>query len=161
MRRDFASLHDAVVARFEAFPLSDPRASPIVTAVEMRTLASSSALLSPGYQPADRRAEVFIAAPEIVTTANHPAWEDFAQEMNTRMTTDPAFGREVRGHQGKPCHAWPHPDHPETGMRGYLRQQYRDAGTWEPFLAVRTRVDPDGFFLNPYLRAWFDMDEPA
>ena len=43
-------------------------------------------------------------------------------------------------------------------MRGYLREQYRAAGSWDRFLAVREAVDPDGVFLNDYLRAWFELD---
>lgn len=73
------------------------------------------------------------------------------------MTTSAALGDQVRCHQAKPFHGWPHPDYPVDGMRGYLRDQYRAAGTWERFLAVRRDIDPEGVFLNPYLRAWFEL----
>lgn len=161
VRRAFAHLHDMVVEAFETYPNDDPRATPIVTAVEMRTLASSSALLSPGYQPKDQRADVSIAAPEIVTCAAHPAWEEFARRANVGMTTSAGLGDEVRCHQAKPCHAWPHPSDPREGTRGYLREQYRAAGTWDRFLSVRRAIDPDGVFLNDYLRAWFELGAPA
>ena len=46
-------------------------------------------------------------------------------------------------------------------MRSYLREQYRAAGSWDRFLAVRQDVDPDGIFLNEYLRDWFGPDLAA
>jgi FAD/FMN-containing dehydrogenase len=159
VRASFAVLHDLVVSAFETHDLTDPRASPILLSVEMRTLAASTALLSPGYQPDDQRSELCIAAPEIVTTIDHPAWREFAHTANLAMTNQPEiFGTQVRCHQGKPCHPFPHPNHPEGGMRSYLREQYRAAGSWDRFLAVRQDVDPDGIFLNEYLRDWFGPD---
>jgi hypothetical protein len=147
-----------VVGAFESYPIHDARATPIVMAVEMRTLTASSALLSPGYQPEDVRGHIHYAAPELVTTAGHPAWEEFARRANIVMTTSPELlGTQVRCHQAKPCHAWPHPDYPEGGMRAYLREQYRAAGSWDRFLAVREAIDPDGVFLNDYLREWFEL----
>lgn len=155
VRRAFAELHDLVVDAFHRYPFGDPRATPITLAVEMRTLATSTALMSPGYS-ASRDPMEAIVAPELVTTAGHPAWAAFAERANLAMTTQPAvFGDRVRCHQAKPCHGLAHPDFPRTGMQSYLRAQYRAAGTWERFLAVRDAVDPDGVFLNPYLRAWF------
>jgi FAD/FMN-containing dehydrogenase len=160
LRQSFALLHDLVVDAFESHPIHDPNASPVVIAVEMRTLAASTALLSPGYQPDDQRPKLHYAAPELVTTAGHPAWEAFARRANIIMTTSSELlGDQVRCHQGKPCQAWPHPDYPVDGMRGYLREQYRAAGTWDRFLAVRAAVDPDGVFLNDYLRAWFGLSQ--
>ena len=88
MRASFATLHDLVVDAFERYPADDPRASPIVTAVEMRSLTASGALMSPCYQPESRRSEVRYAAPEIVTSAGHPAWEDFAEKANRAMMAD-------------------------------------------------------------------------
>lgn len=74
-----------------------------------------------------------------------------------RITTDhAAFGDQVRPHLAKQARGFAHPDHPERGMTDYMRQQYVDAGTWHRFLAVRREVDPDGVFLNPFLREWFD-----
>jgi hypothetical protein len=158
VRQSFALLHDLVVEAFESHPIHDARATPVVIAVEMRTLTSSSALLSPGYQPEDLRGQIHYAAPELVTTAGHPAWEEFARRANIVMTNSPELlGTQVRCHQAKPCHGWPHPDYPEGGMRAYLREQYRAAGSWERFLAVRAEIDPDGVFLNDYLRTWFEL----
>lgn len=155
-RQSFAILHDLVVEAFHNYPAGDPRRTPVLHAVEMRTLASSGALLSPGYQPEARREHTRYAAPEIVTTAGNPAWTDFAHRANIAMTTSPdLLGHEVRCHHGKPCHAFPHPGFPEGKTAAYLRAQYQAAGTWERFLAVRTNVDPDGIFLNTYLRGWF------
>lgn len=157
VRQSFALLHDLVVEAFETHPIRDPRATPVAIAIEMRTLAASSALLSPGYQPEALRGQIHYAAPELVTTAGHPAWEEFARRANLVMTTSTEqLGTQVRCHQAKPCHDWPHPDHPE-GMRAYLREQYRAAGTWDRFLKVREALDPDGVFLNDYLRAWFEL----
>jgi hypothetical protein len=159
VRAAFAVLHDLVVQAFESHAITDPRASPILLSVEMRTLAASTALMSPGYQPDERRSEICYAAPEIVTTVGHPAWRDFAHAANLALTNQPeVFGTQVRCHQGKPCHAFPHPDYPEGGMRSYLREQYRAAGSWDRFLVVRHDVDPDGIFLNEYLRDWFAVD---
>lgn len=157
LRRCFALLHDMVVESFEAHPFWDPRACPILTAVEMRTLRASGALLSPCYQPPQLREQVRYAAPELVTAVNHPAWLDFAQQANVRMTTDAGLGDEVRCHLAKPCQAWPHPADPVEGTRGYLREQYRAAGTWARFARVREDIDPGGVFTNRYTRAWFEL----
>ncbi len=160
VRQSFAQLHDLVVDAFDRYSPLDPRSNPIASAVEMRTLAASPALMSPAYQSAEGRDEIRYAAPELVTSAGHPAWEAFAQRANEVMTTShKALGRQVRCHQAKPCQEWPHPDFPEGGMRSYLRQQYRDADTWSRFLAVRDDVDPDGVFLNDYLRAFFEIPQ--
>lgn len=162
VRRSFATLHDACVDSFARYPLSDPRASPVILSVEMRVIAPSEALLAPGYQPPERREAVRYAAPEIVTTALHPAWEAFLHETNLAFTTRPeVFGAEVRCHHAKPFHQVAHPGFPEGGMGAYLRAQYEAAGTWRRFLAVRRAVDPDGVFLNDYLRAWFREDRAA
>src|SRR5204863_133676 len=69
-----------------------------------------------------------------------------------------AAGVEVLCHIAKPCHAFPHPRYPVGGTAAYLRAQYEAAGTWRRFLAVREAVDPDGVFLNGYLRSWFYPD---
>lgn len=162
VRRSFATLHEHCVAAFEAHPLTDPRASPVILSVEMRVLAPSGALLSPGYQPPARREAVRYAAAEIVTSAAHPAWAEFLDATNRAFTARPAvFGAEVRCHHAKPFHGVAHPDFPVGGMGAYLRAQYEAAGTWQRFLAVRRAVDPDGVFLNDYLRAWFDEDRAA
>lgn len=65
------------------------------------------------------------------------------------------FGDEVLCHLAKPCHAFAHPKYPVGGTAAYLRARYEAAGTWQRFLAVREAVDPDGVFLNDYLRGWF------
>lgn len=166
VRRSFAVLHDMVVEAFEAHPFTDPRASPVNIAVEMRTLASSTALMSPGFRPEEERAAYRYAAPELVTTADHPAWEAFVHRANLRMLDAPeVLGDEVLCHLAKPCHAFPHPQYPIGGTADYLRAQYNAAGTWHRFLAVREAVDPDGVFLNDYLRRWFyphvaEVNEP-
>lgn len=160
VRQSFAVSHDLVVESFRSHPITDARSSPVILSVEMRTLAASTALLSPGYQPDGLRGAVSYAAPEIVTVAGHPAWPEFSRRANLAMTTRPeVFGTEVRCHLAKPFHHLGHPDFPEGGMRAYLRAQYEAAGTWQRFLAVRRDVDPDGVFLNDHLRAWFA--EPA
>jgi len=160
VRRSYAVLHDLIVDAFHRYPLGDPRSIPITLALEMRTLAASSALLSPGYHANVADGDVAIAAPELVTTAHHPAWPEFARLAHRAMTAQPAiFGDEVRSHLAKVAHECPHPDRPDEGMRGFLRESYRAAGTWDRFLAVRERLDPAGVFLNPYLRAWFRVGE--
>lgn len=161
VRQSFATLHDLCVDQFNTHPLTDPDAAPVILSVEMRTLAASSALMSPGYQPEARRRAVHYAAPEIVTVAGHPAWDGFVRRANLAMTAHPSvFGRDVRCHIAKPFHGLPHPDFPDGGMAEYCRSQYVAAGTWERFHAVRRAVDPDGVFLNDYLRGWF-KDQPA
>lgn len=158
VRQSFAVLHNEVAACFEEYPLTDPRATPIILAIEMRVIRSSGSLLSPGYQPEDRRDDVAYAAPEIVTTAGHPAWAEFSQRTNLAMTTQPnIFGDQVRCHHAKPFFELTHPNFPGGGMVAYLRKQYQDAGTWERFLAVRHEIDPDGIFLNEHLRLWFAL----
>lgn len=160
LRASFAVLHDLVTDAARSHPVDDPRSAPVALSVEMRTLKASSALLSPGYEPAERRDTVFYAAPEIVTTAGHPAWPEFSTRAHHAMTANPGvFGTEVRCHLAKPLHPLPHPDHPIGGTRSYLRERYRKAGTWDRFLAVRADVDPRGVFLNDYLRAWFFQDD--
>jgi FAD/FMN-containing dehydrogenase len=156
VRRSFAVLHDLVVEAFEAYPFMDPRATPVNLAVEMRTLAPSTALLSPGFRPPAEHAAYRYAAPEVVTTADHPAWDAFVHRANLHMIDAPeVLGDEVLCHLAKPCHAFPHPRYPVGGTAAYLRARYQAAGTWQRFLAVREAVDPDGVFLNDYLRSWF------
>lgn len=157
VRRSFDLLRSMVAEAHERHPWHDPRSIPVTTAIEMRTLSCSTALLSPGYQPTSRHAELRYAAPEIVSTAGHPAWRPFAEAANIRITTDHAsFGDEVRPHLAKQARGFPHPAHPERGMVDYMREQYVRAGTWHRFLAVRAAVDPDGVFLNPFLREWIE-----
>lgn len=161
VRQSYAALHDLCVEQFKAHRISDHRASPVILSVEMRTVAASSALMSPGYQPEGRRGAVHYAAPEVVTTAGHPAWDGFVRRANLTMTANPSvFGREVRCHIAKPFHELPHPDFPDGGMAAYCRAQHVAAGTWERFQAVRRQIDPDGVFLNDYLYAWF-KEPPA
>lgn len=161
VRRAFDDLHGLVVDAFTRYPLTDPRATPVILAIEMRTLAASTALLSPGYTPDGPAGDTCIAAPEVVTTAAHPAWPALLEQANLAMTANPAvFGDAVRGHHGKPFHGVSHPDFPDGGMLAYQRAQFRAAGTWDRFLAVREALDPDGVFLNPHLRAWFYPDRP-
>lgn len=156
VRRSFAVLHDLVVEAFETHPFLDPRATPVNLAVEMRTLAPSAALLSPGWRPPHEQSTHRYAAPEIVTTADHPAWDTFAHRANLQMIDTPeVFGEDVLCHLAKPCHTFPHPKYPTGATAAYLRARYEAAGTWQRFLAVRETVDPDGLFLNDYLRAWF------
>jgi hypothetical protein len=42
-------------------------------------------------------------------------------------------------------------------MPAFLRAYGQAAGTWQRFLAVRAAVDPDGVFLNDFLREWFEI----
>ena len=155
-RKSFALLRGMVEEAFAKYPLSDPRSIPVTVAIEMRTLSCSTALLSPGYQPDELHDEWRYAAPEIVSTAGHPAWEAFAHAANVAMVTNQAaFGDQVRPHLAKECRAYPHPDYGPAGMTHYMREQYIAAGTWQRFLAVREQVDPDGVFLNGFLREWF------
>lgn len=157
LRKSFATLKSMVDEAWQQYPFTDPRSIPVTVAIEMRTLKPSTALLSPGYQPPEQHRHIRYAAPEIVSTARHPAWQEFAHRANVRMTTDvAAFGTEVRPHLAKECRTYPHPAYPATGMTGYMRDQYIAAGTWDRFLKVRAAVDPDGVFLNPFLREWFD-----
>ena len=156
MRKAFATLRTMVEDDYAAYHWTDPRSIPVTVAVEMRTLAPSTALLSPGYTPPEARETVRYAAPEIVSTAGHPAWAAFAHRANATMTTDIAsYGDQVRPHLAKECRNDPHPDFPEGGMTDYMREQYIAAGTWERFLTVHEAVDPDGVFMNDFLRAWF------
>jgi FAD/FMN-containing dehydrogenase len=156
VRRSFAVLHDLVVEAFETYPFTDPRATPANLAVEMRTLAPSTALLSPGWRPAAEHSMFRYAAPELVTTADQPAWDAFVHRANLRMIDAPnVLGDGVLCHLAKPCHAFPHPRYPAGGTAAYLREKYEAAGTWQRFLAVREAIDPDGVFLNDYLRSWF------
>lgn len=162
LRRSFATLRTMVQEAHAAHPWWDPRAIPVTVAIEMRTLAPSTALLSPSYLPPEQHQGIRYAAPEIVSTAGHPAWFPFAHRANERLTTDTeSFGDQVRPHLAKQARTFPHPDHPAEGMTAYMREQYRAAGTWDRFLAVRQQVDPDGVFLNEFLRAWFldDVEE--
>jgi FAD/FMN-containing dehydrogenase len=156
VRRSFAVLHDLVVEAFEAHPFLDPRATPVNLAVEMRTLAPSHALLSPGWRPPEQRSAHRYAAPEVVTTADHPAWDEFIHRANLLMIDRPeVLGDEVLCHLAKSCYSFPHPSYPAGGTAAYLRAQYQAAGTWQRFLAVREAVDPGGVFLNDHLRGWF------
>lgn len=158
VRRSFAELRNMVAADYAAHPWWDPRSTPVTTAVEMRTLAASSALLSPGYQPEETRDAVRYAAPEIVSTAGNPAWQAFAHRANVRLTTDAAtYGDQVRPHLAKQCRAFPHPAFGARGMTAYMREQYERVGTWQRFLEVRAAVDPDGVFLNDFMREWFGL----
>ncbi|HSC76303.1 MAG TPA: FAD-binding protein [Pseudomonadales bacterium] len=160
VRKAFATLRTMVEEALEQYVWHDPRATPVTVAIEMRTLAASSALLSPGYQPPETRQHVRYAAPEVVTAARHPAWEAFAHEANIRFTTDRAsFGNQVRPHLAKEARDYPHPEFGSGGMTDYMRAQYIAAGTWQRFLAVREAVDPEGVFLNPFLREWFYGEE--
>lgn len=158
MRRAFATMRAMVSQAFDDHHWTDPRSVPVTFAMEMRTLAPSSALLSPSYQPEGLRGAVRYAAPEIVSNADHPAWKEFAHRANAVMTADRAtYGEEVRPHLAKQCRDFPHADFGEEGMTGYMREQYVRAGTWDRFLAVRAAVDPDGVFLNDFLREWFEL----
>ena len=160
VRQSFAVLHDEIVAAFHRWPLSDDRAVPVTLALEMRTLRASTALMSAGYHPDAASGEVYIAAPELVTGAFHPAWPQFSELANRAMTHQPhIFGPDVRSHLAKFAHACSHPDYPVGGMPAFLRASYRRAGAWQRFQRVRQCVDPDNIFLNPYLREWFLRDD--
>lgn len=157
VRQSFDTLHGLCVSWFREHRITDCRASPVILSVEMRTLTAGSALLASNYQPEERRRTTHFAAPEIVTTAAHPAWDEFVRAANLAMTARPeVFGRSVRCHLAKPMHMLPHPDFPDDAMAGYCRAQCADDDAWSRFHAVRREVDPDGIFLNDYLLAWFE-----
>jgi FAD/FMN-containing dehydrogenase len=156
VRAAFAALHDLVVEAFHAHPLSDPRSAPVNMCVELRTMAPSRALLDPQYLPAGAHATTRFAVPELVTSVGHPAWPDFVRKAHYALTSDARRFGDVLQHLAKEWRNLPHPRHPE-GTAAYLRERYKAAGTWQRFLAVRARVDPDGIFLNDFLREWFEV----
>jgi hypothetical protein len=158
VRASFAALHDLVEQSFREHPFTDPRAAPVNLAVEMRTMAPSRALLSPQWLPEDQRADTRFAVPELVTSARHPAWPQFLGRAHETLVGDVArFGEHVRCHLAKEWRDLPHPRHPEGGMPAFLRDHARADGTWQRFLAVREALDPDGVFLNDFLREWFEV----
>lgn len=156
VRASFAALHDLVEAAFREHPLSDPRSGPVNMAVELRTVAPSGALLDPQRLPDGAPATTRFAVPEIVTSAGHPAWPDFLRKAHHAIAGDPARFGDVLQHLAKEWRELPHPRHPE-GTAAWIRDRYKAAGTWQRFLAVRERVDPDGVFLNDFLREWFEL----
>jgi FAD/FMN-containing dehydrogenase len=158
VRASFATLHDLAVQAFREHPFPDPRGAPINTAIEMRTMAPSRALLSPQWVPEDQQRETRFAVPEIVTSARHPAWPAFVRRAHEAIVGDAArYGDNVRCHLAKEWRDLPHPQHPDGGMAAFMRARARASGTWQKFLAVRASVDPDGVFLNDFLRAWFEI----
>lgn len=157
VRRSFATLHALVAEDFHAHPVTDPRAAPVNLAIEMRTMAPSSALLSPQHLSEALHHAVRFAVPEVVTSAGQPAWPAFLRRACAALVEDTQrFGTEVRMHLAKEWRELPHRDHP-GGMAAYLRAQYQAQGTWQRFLAVRSALDPDGLFLNEALREWFQV----
>ena len=157
VRAAFAELHALVEAAFHGHEPTDPRAAPVNLAIEMRTMAPSRALLSPQWLPEAEQEAIRFAVPELVTSAHQPAWPEFLRRAHTAMVGDPArFGDDVRCHLAKEWRDLPHPRHAE-GMAGFQRAWSQAAGTWQRFLAVRAAVDPDGVFLNDFLRGWFDV----
>jgi FAD/FMN-containing dehydrogenase len=160
VRKSFAVLHDHVEAAFNEHGLPDPRGAPVNIAVEMRTIAPSQAWISPQYLPEESPTTRF-AVPEIVTTAHHPAWPDFLRKVHHAIVGDTAsFGRDVRNHLAKEWRDLPHAQD-AAGTAHFLRERCRSTHAWERFLAVRQDVDPDGIFLNDFLREWFELDQAA
>ncbi len=161
VRASFATLHDLVKEAFEGHHPADPRSSPANLGLELRTMAASGALLSPQYLPPGERAATRFSVPDLVTSAGQPAWEEFLAKAHRALTGDTArFGDDVRNHLAKEWRSLPHPRHP-GGTPAFLRDRYREQGTWQRFLAVREAVDPDGVFLNDFLREWFELPRPA
>lgn len=160
VRAAFAALHDLVEAAFREHPLSDPRSGPINMAVELRTMAPGRALLDPQRMPDGAPAATRFAVPELVTSAGHPAWPDFVRKAHRALAGDPERFGDVLQHLAKEWRDLPHPRHPE-GTAAWLRDRYKAAGTWQRFLSVRARVDPDGVFLNDFLRDWFELPRDA
>ncbi|MFO0603252.1 MAG: FAD-binding protein [Polyangiales bacterium] len=156
VRASFAALHDLVVDAFHAHPLSDPRSGPVTMCVELRTMAPGRALLDPQRLPDGADPATRFAVPELVTSVGHPAWPAFVREAHRALTGDPARFGDVLQHLAKEWRDLPHPRHP-GGTAAWIRDRYKAAGTWQRFLAVRERVDPDGVFLNDFLRAWFEV----
>lgn len=157
VRASFAALHDLVAEAFAGHPASDPRSSPANLGIELRTMAASGALLSPQYLPEGERDATRFVVPDLVTTAGQPAWPAFLERAHRALTGDTArFGDDVRNHLAKEWRSLPHPRHPE-GTPAFLRERYREQGTWQRFLAVRQEVDPEGVFLNDFLREWFEL----
>ena len=97
--------------------------------VEYRTLAADDIYLSPAY------------GRETVTISIHQAYDLPYQEFFN------AAEAIFRRYQGRP-HWGKH--HSYTGPE--LQASYP---MWEPFQAIRRRLDPDGRFLNHYLRSIF------
>lgn len=158
VRASFAALHDLIVEAFEAHDHADPRAAPVNVAVEMRTMSPSRALLSPQHLPESQQAGTRFAVPELVTSAHHPAWPEFLRRAHAAMVDDPArFGDDVRCHLAKEWRDLPHPRHPDGGMPAFLRERARSTRAWQRFLAMRASLDPDGVFLNDFLREWFEV----
>lgn len=161
VRASFAALHDLVERAFREHHFTDPRAAPVNLAIEMRTMAPSRALLSPQWLPEERQAETRFAVPELVTSARHPAWPEFLRRAHEAMVGDlPRFGPDVRCHLAKEWRDLPHPRH-AAGMAAFMREHARASGVWQRFLAVRAAADPDGVFLNDFLRDWFEIPERA
>jgi hypothetical protein len=157
VRRSFATLHDLIAAAFREHPITDPRSGPANFALEMRTMAPSRALLSPQHLPDEEQGAVRFAVPELVTSARQPAWPEFVRRANGAIVEDTArFGEQVRCHLAKEWSDLPYRDH-AGGMPAFLRAQYQAAGTWQRFLAVREALDPEGIFLNDFLRTWFEI----
>jgi FAD/FMN-containing dehydrogenase len=158
VRASFAALHDLVDRAFRDHAFTDPRSGPVNVAIEMRTMAPSRALLSPQWLPEAERAHTRFAVPELVTSAHQPAWPEFLRRAHLAMVGDPArFGDDVRCHLAKEWRDLPHPRHPEDGMAGFQRAHAKAAGTWQRFQKVREALDPDGVFLNDFLRSWFEV----
>jgi L-gulonolactone oxidase len=95
--------------------------------VEYRTLADDDVWLSPAY----RRPTVTISVHEDAGLA----YEDLFGECEAIF----------RAHDGRPHWGKLHSLGPADLARHYPR--------WRQFVSVRGAVDPDGVFLNPYLRA--------
>jgi FAD/FMN-containing dehydrogenase len=101
----------------------------VVWPIEYRTVSADDAYLSPHYG----RATVTISVHE---DARKP-YRDFFGDI------EPIFwDYDGRPHWGKI----------NTLDRERLRERYP---CWDDFVAVRKRFDPDGVFLNPYLRELF------
>jgi L-gulonolactone oxidase len=100
--------------------------------VEYRTLAADDAWLSPAF------------GRETVTISIHQdarlPFRAFFEDIETIF----------REHAGRPHWGKVH-----SCTARDLRDLYP---RWDDFLAVRARLDPDGRFLNPYLRGLFGIE---
>jgi FAD/FMN-containing dehydrogenase len=119
-------------------------------------MAPGRALLDPQRLPDGADAATRFAVPELVTSVGHPAWPEFVRRAHRALAGDPERFGDVLQHLAKEWRDLPHPRHP-GGTAAYVRDRYKAAGTWQRFLAVRERVDPDGVFLNDFLREWFEV----
>ncbi len=103
--------------------------------IECRTAAADDIWLSPAYQ----RASAYIA----VHMFKGMPWQQYFSEIQ-----DIFLRYDGRPHWGK----W-HSLRADELAKRYPR--------WQDFLAMRAELDPEGVFLNPYLRDVFGLKESA